>query len=77
MVLVRHGLLAAKGRRLEWEHVVHDLDALNETTVTLEDRRYIVRSQAKRTVGRVFQACGVALPPALRSQPATDPSPPG
>jgi transposase len=69
--------LAAKGWRLEWEHLVHDLDALHETTVTLEERRYIVRSQAKRTVGKVFQACGVALPPALRSLPASSPSPPG
>jgi transposase len=69
--------LAAKGWRLEWEHIVHDLDALHETTVTLEARHYIVRSQAKRTVGKVFQACGVALPPALRSLPAAESPPPG
>jgi transposase len=73
--LQRH--LAAKGWRIEWEHIVHDLDALHETTVTLEEHRYIVRSQAKRTVGKVFRACGVALPPALRSLPASGPSPPG
>jgi hypothetical protein len=73
--LQRH--LAAKGWRLEWEHIVHDLDALHETTVTLEERRYVVRSQAKRTVGKVFQACGVALPPALRSLPAAESPPPG
>jgi hypothetical protein len=58
--------LAAKRWRLEWAHVVRDLDALQETTITIQDRAYIIRSEAKRTVGKVFQACGVALPPGLR-----------
>ena len=61
--------LAAKPWTLEWEHVVRDLDALHETTISLNERRYIVRSQAKRTAGKVFQACGVAMSPALRSLP--------
>jgi hypothetical protein len=68
--------LAAKAWTVEWEHVVRDLDALHETTITLDERRYVVRSQAKRTAGKVFQACGVALPPALRSLAAAE-SPPG
>lgn len=62
--------LAAKGWRLEWAHIVRDLDQLHETAITLDDRQYVVRSQAKGTVGKVFQACGVALPPSLRLLPA-------
>jgi uncharacterized protein YlzI (FlbEa/FlbD family) len=52
---------------LEWAHVIEDLDALQETTITIDDRAFVVRSEAKRTVGKVFQACHVALPPVLRS----------
>lgn len=70
--------LAAKYWSLEWADVVHDLDALHETTITIDSHAYIVRSEAKRTVGKVFQACGVAIPPALRSADAPPaPSEPG
>jgi len=77
-LLVRQELqrrLAAKNWSLEWAHVVRDLDALHESTITIDGRAYVVRSEAKRTAGKVFQACGVALPPALRSLTATE-SPP-
>jgi len=67
--------LAAKDWSLEWAHVVRDLETLHETTITIEGRAYVVRSEAKRTAGKVFQACGVAMPPALRSMNATE-SPP-
>jgi transposase len=68
--------LAAKDWPLEWAHVVRDLDALHETTITIEDRAYVVRSEAKRTAGKVFQACGVAIPSALRSVSAPESPPP-
>lgn len=58
--------LAAKRRSLEWADVVRDLDQLHETTIAIHDHRYVVRSEIKGTVGKVFQACGVAIPPALR-----------
>jgi Transposase DDE domain len=64
--------LAAKHWALEWADVVHDLDALHETEITIDRHAYVVRSEAKRTVGKVFQACGVAIPPALR--PANTPA---
>ncbi len=59
--------LAAKRWTLEWADVVRDLDQLHETTIAIHDHRYVVRSETKGTVGKVFQACGVAIPPALRS----------
>jgi transposase len=69
--------LTAKTWSLEWAHVVRDLEALHETTITIEERAYVVRSEAKRTAGKVFQACGVALPPTLRSvnAPVASPTP--
>ncbi len=62
--------LAARRWSLEWTDMVRDLDALHETTITIDGHAYLVRSEAKRTVGRVFRACGVAIPPALRSAEA-------
>jgi transposase len=59
--------LTRKGWKLEWADVVRDLQQLHETTIEIEGHRYIVRSETKGTVGKVFQACGVAIPPALRA----------
>lgn len=58
--------LAAKGWKLEWTDIVRDLTQLHETTIQIEGHSYIVRSETKGTIGKVFQACGVAVPPALR-----------
>ena len=46
--------------------IIRDLDHLAETTITVDEKRYVVRSEIKGTVGKVFQAAGVAIPPALR-----------
>ncbi len=64
--------LAGKAGKLKLADVVHDLNALHDTTITIDRHAYHVRSEAKWTVGKVFQACGVAIPPALR--PADDPA---
>jgi transposase len=77
-LLIRYELqqrLDEKRWKLEWAHVIEDLDALQETTITIDERAFVVRSEAKRTVGKVFQACHVALPPVLRSMDAPE-SPP-
>ena len=58
--------LAVKRWTLEWGDVVRDLNQLHETTIQIDDHAYVVRSETKGTVGKVFQACGVAIPPALR-----------
>lgn len=65
--------LAASGARLEWARVRQDLDRLGETTIQADGKGYVLRSQATGTVGKVFQACGVALPPFVRP---VDPPPP-
>ena len=58
--------VTAKRWSLEWADVVRDLGQLHETTIAIQDHQYVVRSEIKGTVGKVFQACGVAIPPALR-----------
>jgi transposase len=58
--------LAQHGWTLEWADIVRDLDHLQETTITVDDKDYVIRSQIKGTLGKVFQATGVAIPPAIR-----------
>ena len=58
--------LAARHWKLEWDHVVEDLDRLEEVTLTLGKKGYILRTDPKGTVGKVAQAVGVALPPVIR-----------
>jgi len=58
--------LAPHGWTLEWADIVRDLDHLDETTITVDEKRYVIRSEIKGTLGKVFHAAGVAIPPALR-----------
>ncbi len=54
--------LEARGEPLEWDDIVRDLDALTETEVVHEGKRFRLRAEAKGTCGKVFQALGVAPP---------------
>ncbi len=68
-LVLRHELerrLAEHGWKLEWADIIRDLDHLQETTITVNDKAYVIRGQIKGTVGKVFQAAGVAIPPAVR-----------
>ena len=58
--------LCVHGWTLEWADIVRDLDHLDETTITVDGKHYVIRSQIKGTLGTLFQAAGVAIPPALR-----------
>ena len=51
---------------IEWADVIRDLDRLEESRIEQDGRRFALRSDVTRTVGKVFQATGVALPPTLR-----------
>ncbi len=44
-----------------------DLDNLLEMEVAIGGKGYVFRGQTLGVAGKVIQACGVALPPALRS----------
>ena len=58
--------LARKEWKLEWADVIRDLDSLIEIEVAIGGKGYVFRGQTPGVAGKVFQACGVALPPALR-----------
>jgi len=62
--------LERKGWRLEWNDIIRDLDNLLEMEVSIAGKGYLLRSESRGTVGKVAQACGVALPPALRPCPS-------
>jgi hypothetical protein len=46
--------------------VIRDLDNLIEMEVAISGKGYVFRGQTSGVAGKAFQACGVALPPALR-----------
>ena len=59
--------LASKDFHLEWADVIRDLDNLVEMEVVIGGKGYVFRGQTSGVAGKVFQVCGVALPPTLRS----------
>ena len=58
--------LNEKGWNCEWADIINDLDNLLEMKITVTGKSYIIRSETNGTIGKVAQACGVALPPILR-----------
>ena len=59
--------LARKEWKLEWADAIRDLDNLTEMEVTINGKGFVFRGQTSGVAGKVFQACGVALPPTMRS----------
>jgi len=59
--------LARREWKLEWADVIRDLDNLTEMKVGINGKSFVFRGQTPGVTGKVFQACGVALPPVLRS----------
>jgi transposase len=60
-----------QGWSLEWADIIRDLDRLQEVEMSIQGKSYVVRTETKGTAGKVFQACGVALPPTLRPAEAS------
>ena len=68
-LLLRYELerrLEQRGIKLEWTDVIRDLDRLQQIEVLIEQKKYLLRTETRGTVAKVFQACGVALPPTLQ-----------
>jgi len=59
--------LQRKEWKLEWADIIRDLDNLMEMEVSIGGKGYVFRGQTSGVAGKVFQACGVAMPPTLRS----------
>ena len=60
--------LEQQGSTFEWADIIRDLDHFQQTTITVADKDYAIRSQIKGTLAKVFQAASVVIPPAV--QPA-------
>ena len=58
--------LERKGRRHEWHDIRRDLEALQETELSIEDKTYYLRTQLRGTCHDVLRAASVAIPPTLR-----------
>jgi hypothetical protein len=65
--------LEERGDKLEWADVIGDLDRLQVVEVEQDGKRFLLRSEAQGTCGKVFQAVGVALPPTVQQVAATIP----
>jgi transposase len=65
--------LEERGHELEWADVIGDLDRLQVVEVEQDGKRFLLRSEAQGTCGKVFQAAGAALPPTVRQVSPTTP----
>ena len=46
--------------------MIQDLDRLQMVEVEQDGKRFLLRTEAQGTCGKVFQAVGVALPPTVQ-----------
>jgi len=58
--------LAEQGDKLEWDDVLRDLGSLQYAEIQQDGKRFLLRSEAQGTCGKVFAAAGVALPPTVQ-----------
>ena len=58
--------LERKRHCYEWNDIRRDLEALQETELSIEDETYYLRTQLRGTCHDVLRAASVAIPPTLR-----------
>jgi transposase len=58
--------IAALGAKPPWPDIVADLDALTETEVEQDGKRFLLRSAPRPAASLVLRAAGVALPPTVQ-----------
>ena len=58
--------LAEQGDKLEWDDILRDLESLQYAEIQQDGKRFLLRSEAQGTCGKVFAAAGVALPPTVQ-----------
>jgi Transposase DDE domain len=59
--------IAALGQNGSWPAIIGDLDALTETGVEQDGRRFMLRSAPRPAASLALRAAGVALPPSVQS----------
>lgn len=68
-ILLRRELerrMEVKGYDFEWNNILYDINSVEEVTADISGKRVIFRSELKGCAGKVFQAAGVAIPPAVK-----------
>ena len=58
--------IAALDRTASWTDIIADLNALTETEIEQDGKRFIVRSAPRQAASLAIRAVGVALPPTVR-----------
>jgi hypothetical protein len=58
--------LERAGHCFEWAEIKQDLEALQDVTITEQNKTLAVRTACVGTCGKVFQAVGVAIPSTVR-----------
>ena len=58
--------LEKAGHSFEWSAIKQDLEALQEITITEQNKTLAVRTECVGACGKIFQAVGVAIPPTIR-----------
>ena len=68
-ILLRRELerrIEAKEYDFEWNDILYDLASVEEVTARVSDKTIVFRSEMHGCSTKVFQAAGVAIPPAMR-----------
>ena len=63
--------LAALDRSGSWPDLIADLDALTDTEIEHDGKRFVVRSAPRPAASLALRAAGVALPPTVRQATAS------
>ena len=58
--------IAALGESTSWPKILSDLDALTETSMDQDAKRFLVRSAPRPAASLALRAAGVALPPTVQ-----------
>ena len=58
--------LESRGWHLEWARLCDDLDELQELTLTIGEKTFLIRTPPVGNASRVIQAAGVALGPSVK-----------
>ena len=59
--------IAAFGQKGSWPAIIGDLDALTETEVEQDGRRFMLQSTPRPSASLALRAAGVAPPPSVQS----------
>lgn len=65
-LLLMHELKERTGGEFEWDQMRQDLEALYEIEVEQDGKTWLLRSPLQGCAGKIFKACGVAVPPSAR-----------